>query len=107
MSELRERKLNLCEGERHTNSSRLNHVADGEALDRLVLGGATRAVAATDGLHVATALLVATTVDIVSNLISRQTPSLRVIAWVAKMTVASVMRFMRVSRVYRTCSFSS
>lgn len=44
--------------ERRTNSSRLNHVADGESLDRLVLGGASRAVAASDGLDVATALLV-------------------------------------------------
>jgi hypothetical protein len=42
-----------------TNSSRLDHVADGEALDRLILGGASRAVAAADGLDVAAALLVA------------------------------------------------
>lgn len=42
-----------------TNSSRLNHVADGESLDGLVLGGASRAVGATDGLDVAAALLVA------------------------------------------------
>ena len=47
---------------RRTNSSRLDHVADGEALDRLILGGASRAVAAADGLDVAAALLVATAV---------------------------------------------
>lgn len=46
------------ESTRRTNSSRLNHVADGESLDRLVLGGASRAVAASDGLDVAAALLV-------------------------------------------------
>lgn len=44
--------------EKRTNSSRLNHVADGEPLDGLVLGGASRAVAASDGLDVAAALLV-------------------------------------------------
>jgi len=38
-----------------TNSSRLNHVADGESLDGLVLGGASRAVGAPDGLDVAAA----------------------------------------------------
>lgn len=43
----------------HTNSSRLDHVADGEALDGLVLGGAAGAVAATDRVDVAAALLVA------------------------------------------------
>jgi hypothetical protein len=42
-----------------TNGSRLDHVADGEALDGLVLGGASRAVGASDGLDVAAALLVA------------------------------------------------
>jgi hypothetical protein len=35
-----------------TDSSRLNHVADGESLDSLILGGASRAVAASDGLDV-------------------------------------------------------
>lgn len=44
-------------GER-TDSSRLDHVADGESLDRLVLGSASRAVGAADGLDVATTLLV-------------------------------------------------
>ena len=55
--------------EKRTNSSRLNHVADGESLDRLVLGGASRAVAASDGLDVAAALLVsAAAKKLVSNL---------------------------------------
>lgn len=45
-----------------TDSSRLNHVADGESLDRLILGRASRAVAAADGLGVAAALLVAAVV---------------------------------------------
>lgn len=47
---------------RRTNSSRLDHVADGETLDCLILGGASRAVAAADGLDMAAALLVATAV---------------------------------------------
>lgn len=45
-----------------TNGSRLNHVADGESLDGLILGRASRAVAAADGLGVAAALLVAAVV---------------------------------------------
>ena len=45
-----------------TNSSRLDHVADGEALDRLVLGCASAAVGAADGIDVAAALLVAAVV---------------------------------------------
>lgn len=47
-----------AEAWKHTDGSRLNHVADGEALDGLVLGCASRAVAAADGLDVATTLLV-------------------------------------------------
>ena len=43
---------------RRTDGGRLNHVADGESLDRLVLGSASRAVGATDGLDVAATLLV-------------------------------------------------
>jgi hypothetical protein len=43
-----------------TDSSGLNHVADGESLDCLVLRSASRAVGAADGLDVAAALLVAT-----------------------------------------------
>ena len=50
----------------HTNSSRLNHVADGESLYRLVLGCATRAVAASDRLNVATTLFVSSTEQIIS-----------------------------------------
>jgi hypothetical protein len=38
-----------------TDRRRLNHVADGEPLDGLVLGGASRAVGAPDGLDVAAA----------------------------------------------------
>lgn len=45
-----------------TDGSGLNHVADGEALDGLILGSASRAVAAADGLGVAAALLVAAVV---------------------------------------------
>ena len=43
---------------KRTNGSRLDHVADGEALDGLVLGRASRAVAATNGLDMAAAVLV-------------------------------------------------
>lgn len=46
-----------------TDGSRLDHVADSEALDGLILGRASRAVAAADGLGVAAALLVATAVE--------------------------------------------
>lgn len=45
--------------DRRTDGGGLNHVADGESLDGLVLGGASRAVGATDGLDVAPAVLVA------------------------------------------------
>lgn len=38
-----------------TDSRRLDHVADGEPLDGLILGGASRAVGAPDGLDVAAA----------------------------------------------------
>lgn len=48
---------------KRTNSSRLDHVADGESLDRLVLRSATSAVGAADGLDVAAALLVAAAVE--------------------------------------------
>ena len=44
----------------HTDGGRLDHVADGESLDCLVLGCASRAVGAADGLDVAAALLVTT-----------------------------------------------
>lgn len=50
----------ISKGEiRHTDGGGLNHVADGESLDRLVLRSASRAVGATDGLDVATTALVA------------------------------------------------
>ena len=47
---------------RRTNSSTLNHVADGESLDRLVLWCTPRAVGAADGLDVTSSLFVATAV---------------------------------------------
>lgn len=50
-----------------TDGSRLNHVADGESLDRLILGRASRAVAAADGLGVAAALLVAAAVKMLAS----------------------------------------
>jgi len=43
---------------KRTDGGRLDHVADGESLDRLVLGCASRAVGAADGLDVAATLLV-------------------------------------------------
>ena len=46
----------------HTDGSRLNHVADGESLDGLVLRRAAAAVGAADGLDVAATLLVAAAV---------------------------------------------
>ena len=51
----------FCRAQR-TDGGRLDHVADGESLDRLVLGGASRAVGATDRLDVAPAVLVAAAV---------------------------------------------
>lgn len=52
-----------------TDGGRLNHVADGESLDCLVLGSASRAVGAADGLDVAATLLVtAAVVVLVSRL---------------------------------------
>jgi hypothetical protein len=44
-----------------TNSSRLDHVSDSEALDGLVLADASRAVGAADEVNVATAVLVTAT----------------------------------------------
>lgn len=46
-------------GRERTDSSRFDHVADGEALDRLVLGDTTRAVGAAHRTDVAAAGLVA------------------------------------------------
>lgn len=54
-------------GSTRTDGSGFNHVADGEALDRLVLGGASRAVAAADGLGVAATLLVAAAVKMLAS----------------------------------------
>ena len=45
---------------RRTDGGGLNHVPDGKSLNCLVLGGASRAVRAADGLDVAAALLVTT-----------------------------------------------
>lgn len=45
-----------------TDGSGLNHVADGESLDGLVLGSAPSAVGAAHGLDVAAAVLVTTVV---------------------------------------------
>lgn len=47
---------------RRTDSSTLNHVADGESLDRLVLWCTPRTIGAADGLDVTSSLLVATAV---------------------------------------------
>jgi hypothetical protein len=44
---------------KRTDSGRLNHIADGEPLDSLVLGRASRAVATADRLDMTAALLVA------------------------------------------------
>lgn len=49
-----------------TDSSGLNHVADGETLDSLVLGNAASAVGAAHGLNVAAAVLVATAIKSIS-----------------------------------------
>lgn len=48
-------------GGSRTDSGRLDHVTDGESLYCLVLGGASRAVGASDGLDMATAVLVTST----------------------------------------------
>lgn len=57
----------VMDSSEHTDGSRLNHVADGESLDRLILGGASRAVAAADGLGVAATLLVAAAVKMLAS----------------------------------------
>lgn len=51
------------ENDRRTDSGGLDHVADGESLDGLVLGSASRAVGASDGLDVTTALLVTSAIE--------------------------------------------
>jgi hypothetical protein len=47
---------------KRTDSSRLDHVADGESLDGLVLWCASGAVGAADRVYVATSLLVTSTI---------------------------------------------
>jgi len=47
------------QGAQRTDSSTFNHVSDGESLDRLILGRASRAVGAADGLYMAAAFFVA------------------------------------------------
>jgi hypothetical protein len=47
---------------KRTDRGRLDHVADSESLDGLVLGGASRAVGATDGLDVTATGLVASAI---------------------------------------------
>ena len=49
---------------RRTDGGGLDHVADGKSLDRLILGSASRAVGATDGLDVAATLLVTAAVEV-------------------------------------------
>jgi hypothetical protein len=61
MPYLMPRTVSACDKGSHrrrTDGGGLDHVADGESLDRLVLGSASRAVGAADGLNVAAALLV-------------------------------------------------
>jgi hypothetical protein len=73
----------------HTDGGGLDHVADGESLDRLVLGGASRAVGAADGLDVATTLLV-TTAGILLALPHLQVQQLR--SWAVHERVPTWMR---------------
>ena len=72
-----------------TDGGGLDHVADGESLDRLVLGGASRAVGAADGLDVATTLLV-TTAGVLSALLHLQVLQLR--SWAVRERVPTWMR---------------
>lgn len=90
------------EGGQRTNSSRLDHVADGETLDGLVLGGAARAVAAADGLDMAATLLVAAAASDTLAILSRDPIS-------SGYRRGDVLRASTATgqREYRTCSFSS
>ena len=74
---------------RRTDGGGLDHVADGESLDCLVLGGASRAVGAADGLDVATTLLV-TTAGILLALPHSQVQQLR--SWAVRERVPTWMR---------------
>ena len=58
-----------------TNSGALDHVADGESLDRLVLWGASGAVRASDGLDVATAFLVASAGEVCQYVVTLESQS--------------------------------
>lgn len=58
----------------HTDGSGLNHVADSESLDGLVLGDAASAVGAAHGLGVAAAVLVTTAVKLSVSLIPEIAP---------------------------------
>lgn len=86
-----------------TNSGRLDHVADGEALDGLILGRAARAVAASDGLGVAAALLVAAAG---SMLVYHRNGAVVVCSGARDGIVGDSGRSIRVGGD-RTCSFSS
>jgi hypothetical protein len=74
-----------------TDGGRLNHVADGESLDCLVLGSASRAVGAADGLDVAAALLVTAAVSLLAlPLVRAATASIfRDARWVRTWMLAS------------------
>ena len=60
---------------RRTDGGRLDHVTDGESLDRLVLGGAPRAVGATDGLDMAATVLVTAAVVLLASPLASFAPS--------------------------------
>jgi hypothetical protein len=51
---------------KHTNGGGLNHVPDGESLNRFILWCASRAVGTADGLDVAATLLVSAAVSQIS-----------------------------------------
>lgn len=69
-----------CAGER-TDGGGFDHVADGESLDRLVLGSASRAVGASDRLDVAAALLVTSAVVVMSVLCDSSVEMQIVVVW--------------------------
>lgn len=52
------------EEKKRTDCGRLNHIANGESLDCLVLGCTSRAVGASNRLHMASSFLVTAAVDI-------------------------------------------
>lgn len=81
-----------------TDGSRLDHVADGEALDGLVLGGAASAVGAAHGLDVAAAILVTTAEEIP---ISVGVPSRTVHFTISSLRSKLIRPSMRVGRLLR------